>query len=91
MRLAELKDELVRWPDLEAMTVATRVAALYDTCLNCEGTGTRVKVSWLPDEGVGRKCGACGGTGVIPKMGVCSPLKTTTLIDLAAYLFGDDT
>jgi hypothetical protein len=100
MSLQALKDELAHaddqpwtepWPYKNALEVARRVAALYDTCPSCDGCGF-----YDPDGAFGESytCNRCGGIGMVAsETGWLHPAEIGPFFDpasLARYLFGKE-
>lgn len=96
MRLQDLKDaidfyeEEGAWSDQDTrfVQVARRVAALYETCPACKGTGERGE---HPDE---VRCRFCGGVGMVAsgelvRMMDWSPDNPMYPARLARFLFGE--
>jgi hypothetical protein len=87
MTLQALKDDLAQAPEGypvthgSAVEVARRVAALYDTCAWCGGTGYVNPQGAAFGDG---PCSGCGGTGMVGRIG-----RRFDPEGLAAYLFGD--
>jgi len=81
MRFQDLLDDLAepRWEHHTITTVARRVAALYETCPDCEDGMVR----WA---GVPDTCVRCEGTGA---EGVADKMRLL-FIDPHAYLFGEE-
>lgn len=87
------------WPLDSMLTVARRVAALYDECPDCEGGG---EIAVNGDGAIispGYPCSRCGGTGMVASPALLGRVASLVLgatvgpvvfpDALARYLFGD--
>jgi len=94
MRLQDLLDDLAepRWEHHTITTVARRIAALYEPCPDCDGSGWDHPQPAI--DGERATCSYCSGTGAREAEMFPTPYgatfgRTRYAMLLARYLFGE--